>query len=277
MICFCHMTKTAGTTLHHGLRHNFGTNYVEFNRIPQLEHQVRLLRVLKGLRPNLGGIGGHYLRANDEFAKVFPDVTYFTFLRDPVRRFFSWYKGQMQGGKHSHTVQDHCANERWRNYQTKFLLGCITGAEREFAAGAAELEKAKGILRERYAFVGLVERYDESLLLMRDALRIPRFDIRYEQRNVKKSGDALASLSADERACLEEANSLDIALYDYACDVIWPEQVARYPGDLAADLAAFKRDNEGFVFDRFGLLRYRVAKHGFYRPLTAMVQLSKAT
>ena len=45
-----------------------------------------------------------------------------------------------------------------RNYQTKFI------------SGEENLEKAKNILKNNYNFVGLVEEFDTSLLLMKNLL-----------------------------------------------------------------------------------------------------------
>lgn len=273
MICFCHIAKTAGTTLHYSMRQNYGTNYVEFLKIPGLRDQVAFLRLLKRLRPNLAGIGGHHLRACPEFREVCPDMQFFTFLRDPVRRFFSWHRSKIVRGVIDDSIAARSRVLHQQDYQTKFLIGCRTGPSRDFVAGPSELEEAKRILLRDYHFVGFVEEYDESLLLMKTVLGLAGFDARYEQRNVLGSADALDAVSAEDRLRMEEANRLDIELYRFARQTIWPRQLERHGGNLPAEVEAFRAANAGFRFSRSRLMRYRLAKHALYTPLSKAVQM----
>ncbi|MCJ7603818.1 MAG: sulfotransferase family 2 domain-containing protein [Desulfobulbaceae bacterium] len=266
------MVKAAGTTLHYVLRQNFGINYIEFYKIPSVSDQASYLRCLKLLCPNLKGIGGHPPRANSEFKTIFPDIQYFTFLRDPIQRFYSFYNGQLKNGVHKDSIEQRCRLVQHQDYQTKFLLGCRSWEEMEFVADKNDLEKAKRILQRDYSFVGIVERFDESLLLMKTLLNQQDFDPRYEKRNVKNSAKKRRTLSKKDLTHIVKANQFDMELYAFAQEVIWPDQVEQYGEYLDDDLASFQKNNNGFQFDRMQLLRYRLVKYGLHRPLSKIVQ-----
>jgi hypothetical protein len=129
-------------------------------------------------------------------------------------------------------------------------------------AGERDLAAAKAILKTKMQFVGIQEKFDESLVLMRDALGLSDLSVAYgEPRNTaarrvggliyrlrgrltqqsdtaEKAMQARALSDIDQHhGLLVEANSLDQQLYDYACDEIWPRQIERYGGakQLAAD------------------------------------------
>jgi hypothetical protein len=65
-------------------------------------------------------------------------------------------------------------------------------------------------------FVGLTERFDESMVLLR-ALVAPDLDIRYERANVAKSSRIAKELLSDPvtRQMIVEANQGDLELYEY--------------------------------------------------------------
>ena len=82
--------------------------------------------------------------------------------------------------------------------------------------------------------VGLVERYDESLLILRHRLNLPDWEVAYgNPRNVGEDDQAftdLPELLERHRDDILQRNSLDILLYEFVRDEVWPSQVADYGG-----------------------------------------------
>ena len=94
---FVHIPKTGGTTLKHILRRSFRTRHFD-GRL--LDHQPALCsnRKLIGAADyrHLGWIGkrvhsfaGHGIRPYSDLADAVPQLQYYTFLRDPMRRTIS--------------------------------------------------------------------------------------------------------------------------------------------------------------------------------------------
>ena len=72
------------------------------------------------------------------------------------------------------------------------------------------------MIESREMFVGLTERFDESLVLLR-ALRAPDLDIDYEAVNVARRNSIASDLLSNPgtRQAIVEANREDLELYSY--------------------------------------------------------------
>jgi hypothetical protein len=135
-------------------------------------------------------------------------------------------------------------------------------------AGVEDLDAAIALLENKFVHVGLVEQFDESLLLLRRKVGDPRLGIRYQARNVAPENRLKREILADprKRAQLEEVNALDLRLYEYVCRELYPRQRREYGATLAADVAAF-RGAVGKGGKDPKLLLNRVATKFFYQPL----------
>jgi hypothetical protein len=172
-------------------------------------------------------------------------MRYLTFLREPLKRYASHFNYQCHEMGVDWTPESFLAERRFDNFMTKRI------------AGAFDVELAKKRLAEDFAFVGLAERFDESLLLMRRTLGLDGFDVRYERRNAsrdpayhRRSQDLLRDDGFVEEA--RKRNALDLELYDYAVNEIYPRFVDRYGPALADDVDDLRFQNAEF---RFGWLR----------------------
>jgi hypothetical protein len=167
-----------------------------------------------------------------DFQEFEDRLKWFTMLREPIQRYISQYlyNYEVMGERFDvlHFI-------RHRPDKPNRQVGLLTGTD--------DLDAAKGHLR-RMAWVGLMERFDESLLLMRERLGIGGLDLRYGRpRNV---GDKRRWMldRTEVRATFErhrdevlEQNKLDLELYEFARNEIWPQQVADYgEARLARDL-----------------------------------------
>ncbi len=96
-------------------------------------------------------------------------------------------------------------------------------------------------LEEAFAFVGIVEQFDESLVLLRRT-----FDWRgcyYVASNVTKRRRRTEELQSAELALLNEHNELDCELYRHATSLL-ERRVAEVGASFARELAQFRLRNK---------------------------------
>ena len=259
MIVFCHIEKTAGTALTELLRAHFGLRHVDVLRhaitsrdgvvAPNFYDAEDLLKDRR-LYPRMRSLAGHHIRPCVDFGEFDGDMHWYTFLRDPIARLRSHYLHEVAIKNYSGSFPE---------YLDKFPRDDIMVRK---LAGERDLAAAKSILSTRMRFVGIQERFDQSLLLMRDALGLGDFSVSYAKRRntavsrvggpiyrlrgrlTKRSENSEIAMQERAKSSLEqhhgllvEANSLDQQLYEYACNEIWSQQVDQYGGTerLAAD------------------------------------------
>ncbi len=181
---------------------------------------------------------------------------YVTMLRDPIDRIISQYHymlrippeqrglGTLDG---VHSLEDYVTRSRQAPVFNNEMVRLLGGDIREPALPATRhtLERAKRNL-ERFVVVGLQERFDESLLLMRRALGWGWPAIRH--LNVTGNRPQVETIDADTRDLIARRNDLDLELYEYgrAC---FERQLAAYGPDLGEDLAALRGPRAADVTD----------------------------
>jgi hypothetical protein len=223
----------------------------------------KVRRIYRGLR----GIAGHNVKAYSDLHVAFPEVRYFAFLRDPLKRYLSHFKIRSR-------AYDREDFERWvaagwtHNWQTKML------------AGEASAQRAIDLIAERIGFVGFTETFDESLLMLGQWLREPGFRPEYRPVNqldakqrTRDSARARADLSYLEtpevRERLRAINSLDQQVYEFARRERQARQRRDYVGDLAADVAAMRERNQQLSEWREPLSS-RLLRNWVYKPALAL-------
>lgn len=165
--------------------------------------------------------------------------TYITLLRDPVERIVSHYHyvcSRPTSDNHAEalrgilTLDDYVRSSAFahlvNNGQTR-LLGTDfndTGT----AAGEETLDRAKKVLERDDVIFGLQERFDESVLVMMNALGwgYPAFGV--ENRGVGRA--PLHNLSPEIIEIIEEHNYLDRELYEFAVQLF--EERLEHVSDL---------------------------------------------
>jgi len=146
------------------------------------------------------------------------------------RRMASWYQYQMQQkkGRRVGTTFDEWIEKDFRhNWQTRRI------------AGSVDLDAAIDMIHTKGIFVGLVEFFDESMLMLK-ALVAKDLNIAYKRRrNVARATTIAQSLleSERERQMLIDANQVDLQLYEYVRSELLPGYRQEYGATLAADLA----------------------------------------
>jgi hypothetical protein len=251
LYAFVHIEKTAGRTVRAVLLRSFGAGHCEI-RTPYAKREPEVddrrvavtsddLRKVRRFYRRLRGIAGHNVKPYSDLQRAAPDLRYFTFLRDPVRRYLSHFKNRSR----SYAREDF---ERWA------AAGWTHDWQTRMIAGEASAQKAIDLIATRIGFVGFTESFDESLLMLGQWLGEPGFRPEYRPVNqlagkqrardsAREQAD-LSYLGAPEvRARLQEINALDQQVYDFALRECHVRQRGAYAGDLAADVANLRARN----------------------------------
>jgi len=168
-------------------------------------------------------IKGHYVYGLHEL--VSRQGTYFTLLRNPISRLISYYYYARRNPDHYlhhliHTENLDLSDLIHRsltleldNDQVRRISG--VGDTVKFGGCTTEmLELAKKNLVDEFAVSGLTERFDESLLLLRDVFGWK--NVFYVRKNVAKSRPRRTALPESQLVSIRKANALDVQLYDWA-------------------------------------------------------------
>jgi len=251
MYAFIHIEKTAGSTLTTILRRSFGTRHCDI-RLPlakrRMDERDRRpcidaddLQSARRLYPDLLCIAGHNVKPYSGLGTLGSDIRFFTFLRDPATRYISQYLNR--AGVYTREAFDSWVSSCWtHNWQTKKI------------AGVPEADRAIEIIGQRVGFIGLTERFDESLVLLGHWLAEPGYKSEYRHvnqlkgkrrpRDVERGRTDTSYLDTDyARQRIAEANAEDQKLYDHVATQIYPRQVQAYPGDLTVEVGRFQVRN----------------------------------
>jgi hypothetical protein len=279
MYAFVHIERTAGSTLNAILRRSFGTGHCDI-RLPlasrrgdrpqhQLDRRVlvdaEVLRRVRRVYRHLKGIAGHNVKPYGDLSGSTPEIRFFTFLRDPAARLRSHFLNARLAG-HGPRDFDRWIAATWvHNWQTKMI------------AGEPNAQKAIELLSTRVEFVGLTERFDESVLMLGQWLQEPGFRPEYRRLNQlrdKRPPHEIARLQRDTRyldadparARIQEAIAEDQKVYDFVAATIFPRQLAAYHGTLKSDLQSLQQRNRcaGRLAEP---IWSRVVRNYLYKPL----------
>jgi hypothetical protein len=257
MLAFVHLHKTAGITINWILRRSFGLHHCDVE--PWRKHadffSVDDYHGVRKLYTRIDSISGHMVRAYSDLDQVCPKIQYFTFLREPVTRCASHYQYVIQRGRNI-AFQEWINIEDYRNLQTKMI------------AGTDNLDAAINILREKFFFVGLVEHFDESLVMFRHRAADERLNIFYNSRNVAPNNTIKTRLldNPQTRSQLIAANRNDLALYGFVSQKLYPQQKREYGRSLDSEVVHFREANHFSRFNTNLLLNF-LKRRLFYTPI----------
>ena len=262
-LVFLHVPKTAGSTLKWIMQRQYPaerTVVIEGEAMHQqyLAFQAQPAQARRRLRCVIG----HVPYGIDRWLPQ--GACYVTMLRHPVawtlsfrsylRRMpffeqhpdFAAFRGASRLGLEGFV--DFLARANMLDMQTRALSGEMD-AERFLPPyrplGVDALERAKHSLRAGFASVGVVERFDESLLLMRRKLGWRRIHYRRLNESADGGGRARPAQALVER--IVQAHRRDVELYDEACRLL-SQQVAAQGEAFQRELRRFRRSNA--IYDR---------------------------
>jgi len=264
-LIFLHIPKTAGSTFHmilnkrykpHEIKNLFGSRYSEPEIKSFIEAPVETkknIRLLKGHMP----YGMH---------NYLPDESkYISVLRNPVERVISQYyyiKKNTYNPLHNQVEKDGMSISEFvssgisvgmNNGHCRFLNGDLD----EYKFNQCDdilLDQVKENIRKNFIWLGLTERFDESVLVLSKLLgwKSPPYYIR---ENVSKNRKSRDSISKEEISIIEEYNSLDMNLYSFANEML--DKQIQEISNFSEIYDAYKRKNKtiqkrwGWLPDRY--------------------------
>lgn len=203
VLLHAHLFKNAGSTIDWALRRSFGRSFAEYadDRAMQRGGMPCLMQFLaRNVKTRV--LSSHCMPIEPSAAPG-SNLFWIVMLRDPLDRIGSVYT--FDALKRSrHALRARMAAEtdirgyvQWalspdaptviKNFQTRYLAGARS---RSIGVGREHLRAALDVLSaERVAF-GMVERFDESMVVFEERLRpvFPEIDLSYVVRNYRRDG-----------------------------------------------------------------------------------------
>jgi hypothetical protein len=236
VFAFIHIPKTAGSTISSILRQSYRTKHCDIrlgNDFAEPVLTASTLRRTRMIHWRLKSIAGHGVVPYSDLETLCPDLRYYTFVREPLSRCASEYQFLVQRDGLTASFDEWIASDAARNRITKKLGGT------DDSASAIE------VLRRRVDYVGVVERFNESLVMWQRWCGDPDLEIRHRPKNVMRQTSIKDNLLRDpvSHSALLAANQEDLEVYRYVLQEILPKQLSQYGPALEADVRAFQATN----------------------------------
>ena len=222
MLAFIHIEKAAGQTFIRILENNFVYRHCRVAPLKK-EHkgvfQWADLQLLMKINPFLNALAGHSVVPYSDLSEYKSDIRYITILRDPVKRYISHYQYWVQVLNKQISFEKFLSIEDLNNFQTKKI------------AGSADVSSAKKTVKEKIFLAGVVEEFDDFLVILKNKMAPGSFDIRYKRRNVAKGN--LIKKNIFERfdkykENILSNNQLDQELYHYVKETSFQKEKAQW-------------------------------------------------
>lgn len=268
-IIFHHIPKTAGSTLESILERRYA-----FREIFDVDRSRDVHERLLGSVPDETRAGIRLIKGHMDFGVhrfIANPYAYITILRHPVERVISHYYYVMRTAGHRLHYDVAFTGMSLEQYITSGItlelnngqVRSLVGPEHlgvEYGRCTREmLGTAQRNLTRHFSVVGLTERFDETLLLLRRRLGWSAWPF-YRPKNVSKARPLAASIPREVIRLIEAHNELDLELYE-AAQAAFTETIAGL--ELSEELARFRRWNRvlgpcSATFDAFRTIRRRL-------------------
>ncbi|MEB3209753.1 MAG: sulfotransferase family 2 domain-containing protein [Leptolyngbyaceae bacterium] len=244
---FLHIPKAGGTTLNGIINQQYKkTDIFRFNGI---NNRRCINEVEPQRRISIQLIRGHFAFGLHQYITC--DSVYFTFLRDPIKREISHYHYLCRSPnlkQHSivkkQTLKEYILSTEG-NLQTRMIYGNSCTKD---DPSKGVLEVAKENLEKYFTVVGIVERFDESLVVLQHSLGWKTTVYRKQNKtNIRQTKSC--QITPEVLNLIQNKNSIDIELYKYANTKL--DQQIEDLGDRFKDLMnTHKRIN--YLYQPFG-------------------------
>jgi hypothetical protein len=265
-LLFLHIGKTASNTLRMIFQRKFPQDAVYRFKGGTVEDFQKSMAALECLSEE------DRYRIRYIWGGVFPGMhkylpqssIYYSMFRDPVDRVISEYYWVLQRRTnlaHNEVVsknmslEDYVKNGVWRawNCQTRMIRRVpevSPPGDGPVLLSTNDLEIAKAILRQHFV-VGLTERFDESLILLKRAFGWRTKNILYVKQNVSRNRPPKDKISSETVKLIEDHNELDIKLYEFV-KRMFEEQLRQQGFSFRVELRIFR------LFNKLYGLSYRL-------------------
>ncbi|HID31333.1 MAG TPA: hypothetical protein EYP19_15220 [Desulfobacterales bacterium] len=227
-LIFIHIPKAAGVTFSSILDRQYKSYEVFTVHGSKVKESIgEFVNLPKEKRGRIRLLKGHM-----EFGlhKHFPHPsTYVTIMRNPVERTISHYYYVLQTPSHylydtvisnDMTIEEYVSSgisTELDNGQLRMIAGQAAGND-DIPFGKCSrvlLEKAQYNIRKYFAVLGVVEDFDETLVLIKQEMGWKGFPF-YYKRNVTRRRPTQKSLPEGTIRTIEANNALDCELYEFA-------------------------------------------------------------
>ena len=220
-IIFLHIPKAGGTTLHSVLercysKENIFDIYVSGDTLSS----DQFIALTPDRKERISLLKGHmYFGLHQYFHEA--QTKYISFLRHPVERIVSLYKYILS--KKDHYLHDKVVNTNLSldAFVESDLTTEIDNGQTRLISGVENLginrctqdlvDTALKNISEHFAFIGITEKFDESLICM---VKILEFKIIPFYRKLNTSKNVELKIKSETIKVIEERNRLDLQLYN---------------------------------------------------------------
>ncbi|MGG3888370.1 sulfotransferase family 2 domain-containing protein [Metabacillus fastidiosus] len=216
LLIYLHLPKTGGTTLKKIIKNN----YRKSKTVDVYVDREKLENTLTHLsNKKISCIQGHMpFGVHDYFKRP---CSYITMMREPIDRILSEYYFIRNTPHHNlHSKVTEISLEEYQNepnnfnLQTHLILGNKFGKE----LLKEDLEKAKSNLAHYFAVVGITERFNESIFLMKQKLGWN--NLNYKKANITKNRLYKEEIPKKIIDQIAKNNEVDIELYHFAKELL---------------------------------------------------------
>ena len=260
VIIHSHLFKNAGTTLDWSLARYFGRRFVNHTDDAQMRTGAAYLGPYLQKNKRLAAVSSHHVRLplpTLDGVTIIPALL----LRHPIDRIGSVYtfekrqQSQTPGAVNAKKMtfaeyvawrMEPTSGATIRNFHIRYCCGRLVRLKQPITQ---EDFDASLRLLESTPLMGIVEHYDESMVLFEEALQhyFPKISLAYVRQNVSKGRKATLAervqhvydrLSPDVSALVDERNAWDHKLYE-AAKALLMQRIAAMP-DFVHRLADFR-------------------------------------
>ena len=271
IIAFSQVTRCGGVTINALLQRFFGLKHFdlvgEFQNNQMTYNKDDLLFDMK-IHPFAVSFAGHFsshLNINDISILNNKKIVFYTMLRNPIDRIFSKYRFQ---------VNRYNLSNDFMSWYKKYHIP--NGIVNHFV-GSDNLDLAKEILTKKYTAVGILEKFDESLLIFKEKLLLQGMNLNYKVKNdtVKFKSDEQDKIENKYRDIVISNNIKDLELYEFVLNSIWKKQVKNYGKeklklDLMKEFNLDSISSAEVISSNLKLGLNKTYHHFFYKPISKL-------